>query len=121
MSVQGRIPTDVIQSIIAERATPITVYRQTDAADEETLGAPTSSDYEDVGTRDVYLYRPQETSLREVEGTVVEGGLVALCLDGVDVDVSDRMDYGSEHYEVTSRVERPTHNPHFAQLELERV
>lgn len=119
--IDGHVPTDVLAHAVQVQTRPFSVRRQTDNSDTETLGAPASADFTDIGTRDLFLYGQNAGLSREDEGAVVTAQLRGYCLTETDIQPQDRLDYGQFTYEVVSATDKPTAAPVVTELRFERV
>jgi hypothetical protein len=110
-----------ILDLVRTNAQPYTVRRETEASDDETLGAPASADYEEIGTRELALHSPTERTAPRPEGDVLRGTLEGVAEAGTDIEPGDRIEYGSRTYELVRALNQPPSDPSALMLEFERV
>ena len=117
----GKVPTGPVESTVKRRARPYSVDRRTER-DADTLGSGTSYERE-AATAELYLYEPSASETVAPVGEQTSGDIRGLCLPDADIEIGDRVDYGTHRYEV---VEPIRHIPNRDQtvvleLSLERV
>lgn len=92
-----------IASIIRARTQAVEITRATESTGSLDETTETTSTF----TEDLWLGDVSESLSSVVSGDRSVGTLTALGLDGIDIEVDDRLSYGGVEYEVDTVVGRP--------------
>lgn len=115
--IPTRKPHNMMRLVIKQHLTVYTVERVTVTPDSMGGVSETSSTH----SESFWVFRPNEFQLNIDIGERFDGDIGALCLSEADVQVNDRIIYGTDEYEVTGIIARPTEeNNQFKILNLER-
>lgn len=113
------VPGEAFFRFVQAHSEPLPVSRRDDTSSSSYgEGLP----YSDVGTRDICMAGLEESVQPTPAGERQSQRVVAYTSSDIDLIVNDRIDYGSEVYEVLTKEGKPTEtDPSIYRYELDNV
>lgn len=100
--MKGKVPSGALRAHLRRITQPFSLDRRTER-DERVAGGGESYEYDAVSA-DLYCYGESGSQEIASVGEVERGSMTGLALSEEDVQVGDRLDYGTRRYEVVEPI-----------------